>query len=98
MKEIFTKEELKEMEQMQERAKAKKLHDENARAEREARNKKATKREKRKMIIAKIIISLSTNIIGLGCIIRALSLENGLMLLFTICMILFNNLMLICEN
>ena len=98
MKEIFTKEELKEMEQMQERAKAKKLHDENARAEREARNKKATKREKRKMIITKIIISLSTNIIGLECIIRALSLENGLMLLFAICMIMFNNLMLICEN
>lgn len=97
-KEIFTKEEIKELEQMQERAKAKRLHEENARAEKEARNKNATKREKRKMIITKIMMSLVTNIIGLGCIIRALSLENGLMLLFTICMIMFNNLMLICEN
>lgn len=93
-KEIFTKEEIKEMEQMQERAKAKRLQEEREREERIMTKKKVIKKIRLKNNIIKMILSLAFNALCVGGIMRALDLENGLMLLFMICALLFNNLLL----
>lgn len=93
-KEIFTKEEMREIEQMQERAKAKRLHEERERGERIMTKKKVTKKIRLKNNIMKMMLSLASNALCVGGIIRALDLENGLMLIFMICVLLFNNLLL----
>lgn len=93
-KEIFTKEELKEMEQMQERAKAKGLQEEREKEERIMTKKKVIKKIRLKNNIIKMMLSLTFNAFCVGGIMRALDLENGLLLLFMICTLFFNNLLL----
>lgn len=93
-KEIFTKEEIKEMNQMQERAKAKRLQEEKEKEERIMTKKKVTKKIRLKNNIIKMMLSLTFNAVCIGGIMRALNLENGLMLIFMICTLFFNNLLL----
>lgn len=93
-KEIFTKEEIKEMEQMQERAKAKRLQEEREKEERIMAKKKVIKKIRLKNNIIKMILSLTFNTLCVGGIMRALDLENGLLLLFIIFVLLFCNLLL----
>ena len=97
-KEIFTQEEWKEMEQMQERAKAKRLQEEREKEEKITAKKKVVKKIKLKNNIIKMILSLTFNAVYIGGIIRASELKNGLLLLFMICALLFNNLSLTIND
>ena len=97
-KEIFTREEWEEMEQMQERAKAKRLQEEREKEEMITSKKKVIKKIRLKNNIIKIITSLTFNAFCIGGIIRSLDLENGLLLLFMICTLFFNNLLLIVKD
>ena len=91
-KEIFTQEEWKEMEQMQERAKAKRLQEEREKEEMITSKKKVIKKIRLKNNIIKMMLSLTFNAVYIAGIIRAVELENGLLLLFMICTLLFYNL------
>lgn len=93
-KEIFTKEEWKEIEQMQERAKNKRLQEEREKEEMITSKKKVVKKIRLKNNIIKMMLSLTFNALCVGGIMRALDLENGLLLLFMICTLFFNNLLL----
>ena len=97
-KEIFTKEEIKEMEQMQERAKVKRLQEEKEKEEKITAKKKVIKKIRLKNNIIKMILSLTFNAVYIGGIIRASELKNGLLLLFMICALLFNNLSLTIND
>ena len=90
-KEIFTQEEWKEIEQMQERAKAKRLQEEREKEEMITSKKKVIKKIRLKNNIIKMMLSLTFNAIYIGGIIRASELKNGLLLLFMICTLLLNN-------
>lgn len=89
-KEIFTKEEIKEMEQMQERAKAKRLL--------QADDRQARKQLVKKMVIKqsikKGIISLASNMVGIYGIMKACYTNDMIMLLGVIWFILFINMIL----
>ena len=97
-KEIFTKEEIKEMDQMQERAKAKRLQEEKEKEEKITAKKKVIKKIRLKNNIIKMMLSLTFNAVYIGGIIRASELKNGLLLLFMICALLFNNLSLTIND
>ena len=97
-KEIFTKEEWEEMEQMQERAKAKRLQEEREKEEIITSKKKVVKKIRLKNNIIKMMLSLTFNAVYIAGIIRASELENGLILLFMICVLLFNNLLLTIND
>lgn len=93
-KEIFTKEELKEMEQMQERAKAKRLL--------QADERQARKQLVKKMVIRQSIkkgfISLASNTVGIYGIMKACYTNNMIMLLGVIWFILFINMILTIDK
>lgn len=93
-KEIFTKEELKEMEQMQERAKAKRLL--------QADDRQARKQLVKKMVIRKSIkkgiISLIGNAVGIYGIMKACYTNNMTMLLGVVLLILFINMMIALDK
>lgn len=90
-KEIFTLEEWEEMEQMQERAKTKRLQEEREKEEMITSKKKVIKKIRLKNNIIKMMLSLTFNAVYIGGIIRASELKNGLLLLFMICTLLLNN-------
>lgn len=93
-KEIFTKEELKEMEMMQERAKAKRLL--------QADDLRARKQLVKKMVIRQSIkkgfMSLVSNMVGIYGIMKACYSNNMIMLLGVIWFILFINMILILNK
>ena len=93
-KEIFTKEEIKEMEQMQERAKAKRLL--------QADERQARKQLVKKMVIRQSIkkgfISLASNTLGIYGIMKACYTNNIIMLLGLIWFILFINMILTLDK
>lgn len=93
-KEIFTKEELKEMEQMQERAKAKRLL--------QADERQARKQLVKKMVIRQSIkkgfICLASNTVGIYGIMKACYTNNMIMLLGVIWFILFINMILTIDT
>ena len=91
-KQIFTKEEWEEIEQMQEKAKAKRLQEEKEKEEMITAKKKVIKKIRLKNNIIKMMLSLTFNAVYIAGIIRASELENGLLLLFMICAVLFYNL------
>lgn len=94
MKEIFTKEELKEMEQMQERAKAKRLL--------QADERQARKQLAKKMVIRQSIkkgfMSLIGNAVGIYGIMKACYTNDMIMLLGFIWLILFINVILTIDT
>lgn len=97
-KEIFTQEEWKEMEQMQERAKAKRLQEERERKEKERNNKKIIKKMVIKQSIKKGFMSLAGNMLGVYGIMKACYTDNMIMLLGVVWFILFINMMLTIND
>lgn len=93
-KEIFTKEEIKEMEQMQERAKAKRLLQADERQARKQLVKKMVIRQS----IKKGVISLASNTVGIYGIMKACYTNNMIMLLGVIWFILFINMILTLDK
>ena len=93
-KEIFTKEEIKEMEQMQEQAKAKRLL--------QADERQARKQLVKKVVIRKSIkkgfICLASNTVGIYGIMKACYTNNMIMLLGVIWFILFINMILTIDK
>ena len=93
-KEIFTKEEMKEMEQMQERAKAKKL----LQADERLTRKQQAKKMVIKQSIKKGFMSLIGNAVGIYGIMKACYTNNMIMLLGFIWLVLFINIILIIDT
>lgn len=93
-KEIFTKEEIKEMEQMQERAKAKRLI--------QADDLQARKQLAKKMVIRQLIkkgfMSLIVNAVGIYGTMKACYTNDMIMLLGFIWFILFINVILTIDT
>lgn len=93
-KEIFTKEEWEEIEQMQERAKAKRLL--------EADERQAKKQRVKKMVIRQSIkkgfMSLASNTLGIYGIMKACYTNDMIMLLGVIWFVLFINMILTLDK
>lgn len=93
-KEIFTNEEWKEMEMMQERAKAKRL----LQAEERQARKQLVKKMVIKQSIKKGFMSLVSNVVGIYGMMRACYTNNMIMLLGVIWFILFINIILTIDT